>query len=44
MPLVDIEGLNLARFSALSATCNKICYNTTENIETMKRYWLRLIG
>ena len=32
-PEVDTEVLEVARFSALSAACNKMCYNAAKNVE-----------
>ncbi|KAH9648477.1 hypothetical protein KPL70_025597 [Citrus sinensis] len=32
-PEVDTEVSEVARFSALSAACNKMCYNTAKNVE-----------
>ena len=35
-PEVDTDVSKVARFSALSAACNKMCYNAAKNVEAYK--------
>lgn len=42
MPQVDKEVSKPARFSALFANCNKICYNAANNIESYEEALVKI--